>query len=88
MPVSILDIALKEGAKAGEDGSINMGEFEALGLPFFAGCQHCGASLGPYNAYPSKSGFIQCKECIDEIGFETVEQFHKWCEDNSSVEEL
>jgi hypothetical protein len=75
--LSILDIALAEGAKADERGGISMAEFDQRGLPFFAGCQDCGASLAPYNAYPSKTGFIKCRDCIggSDLGFATVEEF-------------
>lgn len=75
MAISILHIALEKGVTKDERGSITMGEFDRLDLPFFSGCQICGASLAPYNAYPSKTGFIRCIDCIGDFGFETVRQF-------------
>lgn len=74
-PLTILDIAIAKGAHQDDGGAIAMGEFERLNLPFFSGCQGCGASLAPYNAYPSTTGFIQCKDCLDDRGFKTVEEF-------------
>ena len=71
MALTILDIAAANGVKERDDGSITAGAFEDLGLPFFAGCQCCGAQLAPYNAYPSRAGFIRCRHCVGEIGFET-----------------
>jgi hypothetical protein len=79
--LSVLDIARLRGVKE-VNGTINGGEFIRLGLPFLAGCQHCHATLGPYNAYPSKTGFIQCAECLDytDMGFHTLEQFEAFNE--------
>ncbi len=86
--VTILDIAIAKGVKHNEDGSISMGEFEELSLPFFAGCQHCEASLGPAQSFPSTTGYIQCRHCIGaEIGFETVEEFDAWVRENCQEEE-
>jgi hypothetical protein len=86
-PLSILDIALAKGAKQDERGGINMGEFDRLDLPFFSGCQHCHASLGPYNAFPSTTGFIQCRDCIEGDGFATVAAFDAFMERKRIEEE-
>ena len=48
-------------------------------VPMLSGCELCHATLGPYNAYPSTSGFIRCDECIGSYGFVSVEQFDLWC---------
>lgn len=72
--ITILDVATARGAKE-IDGNITAGEFDRLGLPFFCGCQGCGASLAPYNAFPSTTGFTQCRDCIDDIGFPDVAAF-------------
>ena len=78
--VSILDVALARGATPAADGSIDAGQFERLRLPFFAGCEVCQATLGPYNAYPSRTGFIRCRDCIADLGFATPELFVAFCE--------
>ena len=77
MPVSILDIAIARGAETDKDGSINGGEFEKLGLPFFGGCAGCGASIAAYNMYPTNRGYVACKDCVGDHGFATVEEFEK-----------
>jgi hypothetical protein len=74
--VSILDVAFARGVKE-VDGTINGAEFERVGLPFMGGCQGCGASIAAYNAYPSKSGYLQCRDCIEGIGFASVEDFER-----------
>ena len=45
------------------------------GVNIIGGCQGCEATLAVYNAYPSKSGYWQCGDCIGESGFATVAEF-------------
>jgi hypothetical protein len=85
--MTVLDIALAKGAKE-INGSINMSEFDQLGLPFFSGCQCCHESLGPYNAYPSRSGYIRCRSCLDDLGFDTVKDYDEWMENYDKYEYL
>ena len=69
MPVTIMQVAehiLRRPARTGDD-------FLQAGLPMFGGCQRCEASIAAYNACPSKTGYLQCQQCIDDIGFDTVE---------------
>jgi hypothetical protein len=56
-----------------------MGDIEAVGLPFFGGCQVCQASIACYNAYPSKTNFLLCRSCIGDLGFATTDEFEEWC---------
>lgn len=73
--ITILDIAIAEGARQSEHG-LDAREFERLGLPFFGGCQICGATLGPYNAHPGRNGFLIGKCCVEpEDTFETVVEY-------------
>lgn len=75
MPITVLDLALHRGVKEDDNGNISMGALEDVGLPFMGGCSICGASIAAYNACPSKSGYLKCASgCIDEDGFETVEE--------------
>ena len=60
----------------GPKESYSGADFEEVGVPFFAGCQICQESLGPYNAYPSKNGYIRCRACIGDIGYRTVKEFN------------
>mgnify|MGYP001582450623 CR=1 FL=1 len=76
--ITILDAAKARGLKEDDDGAISMGVVEDLGLPFFAGCARCGASLCCYNAYPSRTGFTHCEDCIGPNGFKTAEEFERF----------
>ncbi len=78
-PVTILDCAVARGAKPDEDGNFTMGDIEAVGLPFFGGCQVCHASVACYNAYPSKTNYLRCRSCIGDLGFATTDEFEEWC---------
>ncbi len=50
-------------------------DFQEAGLAMMGGCQSCGASIAAYNAYPSRSGYWRCADCIHEgNGFETCEE--------------
>lgn len=73
--VSVLDVARARGVKEDERGCINAAEFDRVGMPFMGGCQGCHASIAAYNAFPSKTGFLQCRDCIEGIGFASVEEF-------------
>lgn len=76
--VTILDVARSRGIKSEKDGKIPGSEFDRVGLPMIGGCQHCGATIAAYNAYPSKTGFLQCSDCIADIGFGSVEAFEEF----------
>lgn len=73
MPITVLDLAKHRGAQGDPHGGFSLEEIEKTGLPFWCGCA-CSANLGPHNAYPSKSGFSACSDCIGTSGFETVEE--------------
>lgn len=82
MAITIWDVAVARGVVIKNDGSISAGEFDRLKLPFFCGCQGCEASMGPVQAHPSQTGYTRCKDCIGDLGFETVEEFETWDEEN------
>ena len=71
-PITVLDLAKYRGATE-VNGAINGAEFERVGLPFFGGCEACEASIAAYNAYPSTSGYLRCRDCIGDDGYPTVE---------------
>ena len=81
MPITVLEIAERKGAIVSDEGVINASEFNRLGLPMFGGCQRCQASIAAYNAFPSKTGYLQCRDCIGDIGFETAAEFDRWMEE-------
>lgn len=74
MPITILDLAIFRGAE-GKDGVYSAEELHRVGLAALGGCGRCQATLAAYNAAPSQSGFWLCVQgCIDDDGFETVEE--------------
>ena len=75
--ITILDVAKARGVEVDPDGRINMGAFWNVGLDMMGGCEVCEASIAAYNAYPSKSGYWRCRNCIEDVGFDTVEEFEK-----------
>jgi len=69
-PVTILQLAefrLGHQAETGQD-------FADAGLAILGGCERCHASIAAYNAFPSKSGFWRCEDCIGPLGWDTVEE--------------
>lgn len=72
--ITILDLAVHRGAKRDENGGINGGEFDRVGLDIMGGCAGCNASLAAYNAFPSKSGYWYCRSCICDGGWDDVAQ--------------
>jgi hypothetical protein len=75
MAMSILDLCIALGETEDETGSMTADQFDKHGLPFFSSCQCCQASLGPYNAFPSRSGYIRCKDCDGDPGYSTLAEF-------------
>jgi hypothetical protein len=71
--ITVFELAEHRGARS-IDGAINGAEFERVGLPILGGCEGCYATIAAYNAYPSKSGFLRCDDCIGDAGFATVEE--------------
>lgn len=74
--VTILDIAKARGLNPDHA----TGEaFEKVGLAIMGGCQRCHATIAAYNAYPSRTGYWLCGDCIDErTGFADVLLFEVW----------
>lgn len=65
MPISILDLAKHMNPELENKEGISMKDLDDLGLPFFGGCATCEASCACYNMYPSKDGYVRCRNCID-----------------------
>jgi len=72
MPITILDYVK---SVVGEKDSYSAGDFARNGVAMMGGCQCCRAGLAAYNAYPSKSGYWRCADCIGEDGFATAADF-------------
>ena len=74
--ITIHDAVLAEGAPPDDSGGYLGDQYTARGYALLAGCEVCGATLAPYNAYPSTSGYIRCGECLGTNGYPTVALFH------------
>jgi ribosomal protein L37AE/L43A len=72
MPITILDYVK---SKAGEKDSYSGEDFLSHGVEMLGGCEICQATIAAYNAYPSKSGFWRCADCIGDSGFITIDEF-------------
>lgn len=78
MSVTILDVAKSRGVRIEKDGSVTMGSMNDVDLAIFGGCLTCEASIAAYNAYPSRSGYWCCADCVGDFGFKTVEAFEEF----------
>jgi hypothetical protein len=68
MSITVLELAeyrLGHKAQTGQD-------FIDADLDMLGGCAICHASISAYNAYPSKSGYWKCADCISHDGFANV----------------
>ena len=61
MPITILDYVK---SVVGDKDLYTAEDCLASGVDILGGCQGCHASIAVYNAYPSKTGYWQCAECI------------------------
>lgn len=75
-PVTILDLAVHRGVES-ENGNIPASEFYRVNLDFIGGCCICHATIAAYNAYPSKSGYWKCGDCIGDDGWYDVAECDK-----------
>jgi hypothetical protein len=72
MPITILDYVKFQ---IGEQDSYTAQDFYSTGVDIMGGCEGCRSTLAAYNAYPSKSGYWRCADCIGQTGFATVGEF-------------
>jgi hypothetical protein len=73
--ITVHDVAVAWGAQPQADGAYLGSEYLDRDLPILAGCEECGATLAPYNAYPSVSGYIRCADCLGDGGYESARAF-------------
>jgi hypothetical protein len=45
------------------------------GVGILGGCEICLATIASYNAYPARSGFWRCGDCIGDDGYPTAGEF-------------
>ena len=77
-PLSVLDIAIQQGLQPSEDGTYSAEGLLRHGFTMIGGCQCCYATIAVYNAYPSKSGYWMCGDCISDYGFNTLQDYTNW----------
>jgi hypothetical protein len=75
MPVTIMAYVK---SKVGEKDTYTAEDCLACGVDILGGCEGCHATIACYNAYPSKSGYWRCADCIGDTGFNTVEEFKEF----------
>ena len=72
-PVSIYELASHVLGREATNGA----DYEELGLPMMGGCADCHASIAAFNSYPSKTGYLMCKDCIGDSGWTDLETAHR-----------
>jgi hypothetical protein len=72
MPITILDYVK---SVVGDKPLYTAEDCLTSGVDIVGGCQLCAATIACYNAYPSRSGYWRCADCIGEDGFITVADF-------------
>jgi hypothetical protein len=80
--ITVLQLAKARGVVTSDEGTINMAEFRRVGLAMIGGCARCEATIGAFNAYPSRLGFWLCGECLQGgEGFASAAEFEAWTPD-------
>jgi hypothetical protein len=72
MSITILDYVK---SVVGEKDLYTAEDCLSSGVDILGGCQGCLATIACYNAYPSKTGYWRCADCIGDTGFATVAEF-------------
>lgn len=73
MPITIMALASHRLGRFAESGQ----DYVDVGLPMLGGCVGCHATIAAYNAYPSRSGYIACAECVGDAGWDSVEEANR-----------
>src|SRR5487761_395766 len=72
MPVTILDYVT---SIVGDKDQYTADDFSRNGVDMLGGCEHCHATIAPWNAYPATSGYWRCADCFGDDGYDTVTAF-------------
>lgn len=71
--ITILDLVR---AHCGDQDSYSANDHYDAGYEIMGGCAGCQATLASYNAYPTRSGYWSCVDCVPEgEGFDSIEDF-------------
>ena len=76
--ITVLELAKHRNPELANKDEVSMGDIEDTGLPFMGGCEICYATIACYNAYPTKTGYLRCKDDVEGYAFETVEEANKF----------
>jgi uncharacterized Zn finger protein len=74
MPITILDYVRSQ---VGDKLYYSAQDFTSNGVEVVGGCERCPAVIAAYNAYPSRSGYWRCAECIEDTGYSTAEEYRE-----------
>ena len=85
--ITIWDLAVHRGLKVDEDGSASAEAFAAVDLCIMGGCYRCEATIAAYNAYPTRTKFWTCAECVGEDGFHTAQECDEWMKEQEKLDQ-
>jgi hypothetical protein len=74
MPITILDYVKHV---VGDKDIYDCHDFARSGVEMLGSCQSCHATIGPFSAYPSTTGYWRCADCIGNLGYSTVDEFRQ-----------
>lgn len=83
--VTVMDLCLYRLGMDPDTPSMTYEEFQKASLPMMGGCQGCGATVAAYNSFPSTTGYLRCRDCIEDLGFKTVEEANQALFDGKRV---
>ena len=72
MPITILDYVR---SRLGDRETYSEEDHWQCGVAILGGCGNCYATIASYNAYPSRSGYWRCADCIGSTGYASTEEF-------------
>jgi hypothetical protein len=72
MPITILDYVR---SRLGDRETYSEDDHWHCGVAILGGCEICHATIASYNAYPSRSGYWRCADCIGDTGYSTAGEF-------------
>jgi hypothetical protein len=77
MTITITDLCIHRLGLPDDVDSIDGAQFAEAGLLILGGCEICHASIAAYNAYPSRTGYLRCADCIGGLGWDDVAQANR-----------
>jgi len=72
--ITIMQLAQHRLGPEYDGHALTGAEFQKVGLPIVGGCEVCHATVAAFNSCPSKTGYIRCRDCIEDLGYPTAEE--------------